>query len=108
MYTPPPLRHARYTLLLTFLIAAIAAQRVVGPFVAQRYAEPSPVRLTELARQLARRMNRRQTKIVPSILERTQLALRQIHAGVVRLVSARVAHRAVTPFFFRLPPPAMA
>lgn len=100
-------RPTRNLLLLTLLIAAIAAQRIVA-HPAGRLPATAP-ELTQVARALVRRINRRETKpATRAWLIAPRLAGARLRLLARRLFSAVFEPPTVSPFLFRLPPPLAA
>lgn len=99
----------RHLLLLTFLVAALATQRVVAHGT---YSTPLLSDLTQTvvgARRLVRKLTRDETRPVRNVLSLgKRLTLRRLRLLVDRLTSAVFTPVPLSPFLFRLPPPALA
>ncbi len=106
MIYSPDVRHARLIFLTTFLIAALATQRVLSlqPGLTETTLDLPSV--TAVARRLARRLSRRdQTPQRRFSFERARHASKRLTLAVRVLVGYVVQQTAFTPFLFRLPPP---
>lgn len=102
------MRPSRYILLMTLLVAALAAQQVVGCL----HAEMRAGRLVDLqqlvvpARRFARQIERREQRPERNVLALSpRLTLRRLRLMIARLMGQDAPPVMVLPFHFRLPPP---